>query len=444
MSAAPRFALDAAVRRRDGGRLLVGGMPPRLLRLTEAGAASLDAILVGGRLDPAAAALARRLDRAGLIHPLPVAGAAEPEATTIIPALDGGETLIAIVRVALTEGPVIVVDDGSRDGSPARAADLGAEVLANGGRRGPAGARNTGLRAARSDLVVFLDADCTITAGWRSGLAGLLLADPELALAAPRVRSLPGRSALARYDRRNSPLDLGRAASLVGPGRRVSYVPAAALLARRSALLDLGGFAEEMRFGEDVDLVWRLVAAGRRARYVPAREVLHAPRTDLPSFTRQRFGYGASAPDLAARHRGLAAPLQVSGHTAAVWGAAALRGPRGALVALAGSTALVAARGTDGPARRALAEEALRGQAAAARQLLRAIAREWLPASVALATGHRRARKLLLAALAVEVATAARRAPALRLLDHGSYATGLWSESLRRCEAGALLPRVKG
>jgi mycofactocin glycosyltransferase len=443
MSAAPRFALDAAVRRRDGGRLLVGGVPPRLLRLTATGAASLDAILAGGRLDPPGAALARRLDRAGLIHPLPVVGAAEPAVTTIIPALDGGETLVALVRVALTEGPVIVVDDGSRDGSPARAADLGAEVMTNVGRRGPAGARNTGLRAARSDLVAFLDADCAITAGWRSGLAGLLLADPELALAAPRVRSLPGNSALARYDRRNSPIDLGRAPSLVGPARRVSYVPAAALVARRSALLDLGGFAEDMRFGEDVDLVWRLVAAGQRARYVPAREVLHVPRTDLPSFARQRFGYGASAPDLAARHRGLAAPLQVSGHTAAVWGAAALLGPRGALAALAGSTALVAARGTDGPARRALAEEAIRGQAAAARQLLRATAREWLPASVVLATGHRRARRLLLAALAVEVATAARRAPTLRLLDHGSYATGLWSESLRRAEAGALLPRLK-
>src|SRR5690242_21652555 len=110
MSAAPRFALDPSVRRRDGGKLLVGGVPPRLLRLTETGAASLDAILAGGPLDPPATALARRLDRAGLIHPLPDTDAVEPEVTTIIPALDGGETLLAIVRVALTEGPVIVVD----------------------------------------------------------------------------------------------------------------------------------------------------------------------------------------------------------------------------------------------------------------------------------------------------------------------------------------------
>ena len=38
---------------------------------------------------------------------------------------------------------------------------------------------------------------------------------------------------------------------------------------RRAALEQLGGFAEDLRFGEDVDLVWRLVEAGHRVRYDP-------------------------------------------------------------------------------------------------------------------------------------------------------------------------------
>jgi mycofactocin system glycosyltransferase len=414
---------------------------------------TLDANLSGAAPDRAASALARRLDRAGLIHPLPEPDAAEPEVTTIVPVLDGGEALLGLVRAALVEGPVIVVDDGSCDGAPERAAALGARVMANGGRPGPAGARNAGLRAARTELVALLDADCAIAPGWRAGLAAMLLADPDLALVAPRVRSAPGASTLAAYERGNSPLDLGAAPSLAGPGRRVSYLPAAALVARREALLDLGGFDEEMRFGEDVDLVWRLLAAGGRARYAPSRGVLHAPRPDLRSFAHQRFGYGASAPDLAGRHGGLAAPLRVGRHSAAVWGAGALLGPPGALAALAGSTALVASRASDGPARRALAEEALRGQGAAARHLLRAVAREWLPASVTLAAVNRRARRLLLAALAFEVAAAIRRAhpslppasiAALRLLDNAAYAAGLWSESIRRAEPGALLPRLGG
>jgi mycofactocin system glycosyltransferase len=470
MGAPARHELDPSVRRRDGGRLLLGGAPSRLVRLSEAGAVALDRVLAGDALDPAATALARRLVQDGLLHPLPGTDAEEPVVTTVVPVLDGGSALLALVEAALAEGPVIVVDDGSRDGAPARAAELGARVVANEGHRGPAGARDTGLRATSTDLVAFLDADCRVAPGWRAGLAAMLLADPELSVVAPRVRSLPGAipldsrepggaprvhrflgdSALARYERGNSPLDLGPAPSLVGPGRRVSYLPAAALLARRQPLLDLGGFDEAMRFGEDVDLVWRLGAAGRSARYVPSREVLHAPRPDLRSFARQRFGYGASAPDLAGRHGELAAPLRVGTHTAVVWGAAALLGPRGALAALAGSTALVASRGSDDPARRCLAEEALRGQAAAARHLLRAVAREWLPVSVALATRDRRARNLLLAALAVEIGAAYDRADnaklstaaALRLLDHASYAAGLWSESVRRHEPRALLPRL--
>ncbi|MBS1677360.1 MAG: mycofactocin biosynthesis glycosyltransferase MftF [Actinobacteria bacterium] len=488
MSAPRRFELDAAVRRRDGGRLLVGGMPSRLLRLSEAGAAALDALLATADPNPAPrrrpfvrealrdrplvrealhdrpfvpeaderataaegmATLTRRLELHGLIHPLPGDGAEDPAVTTVIPVLDGGERLADLVAILAAEGPVIVVDDGSRDGSAERAARAGARVIRHDAPRGPAAARNAGLRAATTDLVAFLDADCAITAGWRAGLAGLLAADPDLAVVAPRVRGLPGPTALARYERGNSPLDLGAAPSLVGPGRRVSYLPAAALLARRTALLDLGGFDEAMRFGEDVDLIWRLLAAGHRARYVPAREVLHAPRPDLRSFARQRFGYGASAPDLAARHGALAAPLRLGPHAVAVWGAAALLGPRGALAALAGSSALVASRGGTGPARLALAEAALRGQAAAARHLLRTLAREWLPAALVLATVDRRARRLLTAAVAFEIAAAAHRTPTptsltrtapLRLLDHASYAAGLWTESLRRRESRALRP----
>ncbi len=450
----PRFELDPAVRRREGGRLLVGGVPPRLLRLSEAGAAALDAILAGedreepGQRTAAVSALARRLERAGTIHPLPAAGADAPAVTTVIPVLDGGEALVELVAAALREGPVIVVDDGSTDGAPRRAAALGAEVLANAGAKGPAGARNTGLRAARTDLVACLDADCAIAPGWRAGLAGLLAEDPELALVAPRLRGRSGASALARYERGNSPLDLGPAPSLVGPGHRVTYLPAAALLARRDALLELGGFDETMRFGEDVDLVWRLVAGGWRARYVPSREVLHDARPDLRSFARQRFSYGSSAPDLARRHGDLAAPLRLGTHTAALWTAAALLGPPGALAALAASGATVASRASDGPGRRALLEESLRGQAAAARHLLRAVAREWLPPALALALVNRRGRALLATALAFEAATAIRRAPAapppqaaaLRLLDHASYAAGLWRESLRRREPRALRP----
>jgi mycofactocin system glycosyltransferase len=450
MSPPARFELDATVRRGDRGRLLVGGTPPRLLRLSEAGAAALDAILAGAEPGAATATLARRLERGGVLHPLPGDGAEDPEVTAIVPVLDGGERLGGLVAALAAEGPVIVVDDGSRDGSAERAERAGARVLRHDAPRGPAAARNAGLAAAGTELVAFLDADCVVGAGWRHGLAGLFAADPELALVGPRVRSAPGDSALARYEANGgSPLDLGPHASLVGPARRIAYLPAAALLARRAPLLELGGFDEALRFGEDVDLVWRSLAAGHRVRYAPSRAVTHRPRETTAAFARQRAGYGGSAPELVRRHGSAAAPLRASRHSVAIWASTLLLGPRALPVALAASTAIVARRAGDWPARRALAEVALRGQAGAATHLARVLVREWLPLGVAAAAFSRRARAALLTAFLVDSLPAWRaaeglaelpRASGLHLLDRTAYAAGMWRAMVGRRDFRALRP----
>lgn len=69
---------------------------------------------------------------------------------------------------------------------------------------------------------------------------------------------------MALYEAACSPLDMGVSPGLVGPGRRPGYVPSTAFVARRAALLALGGFDERLRFGDDVDLIWRLVSAEQR------------------------------------------------------------------------------------------------------------------------------------------------------------------------------------
>lgn len=447
---APRFELDASVRRRADGRLLVGGVPPRMVRLTTAGAAGLDRLLAQAQSDPAIIALAERLVSGGLLHPLPGEGEDEDDVTvtTVVPVRDGGETLEGLVRALVAEGPVIVVDDGSRDGSSERAAAAGARVVPNAGRPGPAGARNTGLRAAETEVVAFVDSDCIVAPGWRRGLAALLAADQKLALVGPRVRSAPGSSAIARYERVASPLDLGPDANKVGHRTRISYLPAAALVTRRAALLELGGFDESMRFGEDVDLVWRLLGRGHHARYIPAREVLHRPRPTPRALAEQRFGYGSSAAPLAARHGAAVAPLRIGRHAAAVW-VVAVVSPRAAPTTLAVSLAIAARRGKDRDSRIALARLALRGHAEASGHLARALTREWLPVTVALALTGRRARRVLAVAAAIEAARVVRAVrapadvaalPALRGLDHAGYSLGIWREALRRRDPSALVP----
>jgi glycosyltransferase involved in cell wall biosynthesis len=83
--------------------------------------------------------------------------------SVVIPSYNGGaqlgECLNAIAQLAPPPSEVILVDDGSTDGSIQKAAEQGIRILATPGRSGPAAARNIGAQAATGDIVFFLDAD---------------------------------------------------------------------------------------------------------------------------------------------------------------------------------------------------------------------------------------------------------------------------------------------
>jgi mycofactocin system glycosyltransferase len=198
---------------------------------------------------------------------------------------------------------------------------------------GPAAARNTGLRVVNTEFVAFLDSDCVPAGDWIADLAGHF-ADPLVAAAAPRI--------VAAASGQGSVLDLGDRAARVAPMTRVAYVPTAALLARRAALG--GGFDEALRYGEDVDLVWRLVEAGWRVRYDPGVRVGHAEPASRPELLRRRFQYGRSAAPLTRRHPGAVAPLVLQPWPTITMAALLGRRPVTAAAAFGLSTALLAAR----------------------------------------------------------------------------------------------------
>src|SRR5260370_514889 len=189
---------------------------------------------------------------------------------------------------AASGGPqVIVVDDCSADPAAIKAiaAAAGARVIRRPVNGGPGAARNTGLAAAATPLVAFLDSDCVPAPGWLDALVPHF-ADPATGAAAPRIvphdpeRAGAGQGWLARYEGASSTLDMGARPSIVRPGARVSYVPGAALLVRRAAAGD--GFQAGLHVGEDLDFVWRRGTAGWRARAQPAPAMAHPPPGPLP------------------------------------------------------------------------------------------------------------------------------------------------------------------
>jgi mycofactocin system glycosyltransferase len=305
--------LDGSVRTFAGGTVLAGGHPGRILRLAAEGPAALAALTGDAPLTPAQRRLGRRLVEVGMAHPVPPTG--EPvdpaRVTVVIPARDRSPWLDACLASLDPGTSALVVDDGSRD--PGSVAEVcgrhRARLVVRPVNGGPAAARNQGLGQVDSELVAFLDSDCVAHPGWLEPLVRMF-DDPGVGAVAPRVRPLGSSpSARARFNRGRSPLDMGPEPGPVGPDRRVRYVPTAALVVRRRALV--AGFDPGLRFGEDVDRVWSMVDAGWQVRYLPSVEVGHHPPRSWAGLLRRRFDYGTSAGPLARRHPGRLAPVEL-------------------------------------------------------------------------------------------------------------------------------------
>lgn len=324
-----------------------GGSPARIIRLTDAGQAAFRELRAGPVSSPAAGALARRLTDAQLANPVPPGPPpGRPDVTVIIPVRDR-PVLLERCLAALDPGDqVLVVDDGSRD--PAAVATAagrhGATVITRAVNGGPAAARNTALPHVRGDLIAFVDSDCVPSPGWIAALAGHF-ADPLVGAVAPRVSALAPGTWAGRYTAQCGPLDLGGRAARVLPGSAVGYVPTAALVVRRAALAGLTrdgwAFDEQMRSGEDVDLVWRLHESGWRVRYDPSVRVCHHEPVTWAGLLGRRFRYGTSAAPLTRRHPRDVPPLVLHPWPSAAVAAALGRRPAIAAAAYAASVLTV-------------------------------------------------------------------------------------------------------
>ncbi|KAA1394215.1 mycofactocin biosynthesis glycosyltransferase MftF [Aeromicrobium ginsengisoli] len=458
MTLPPGFAVRLApgVRVRDHGRTLIGGAPIRVNHLS-AGARDLmrDGTLIVA--DAATRRLAEQLLHSGMAEPVTalLATIDLDQVTCVIPVRDRPVQLDRLLTGLDGAMRVIVVDDASID--PERMAKVagrhGADFIPLHRNLGPAGARNAGLREVATPYVVFVDSDVVIDP---DAVARLLrhLHDPRVALVAPRIRGLDrDDSWIGRYEAARSSLDLGRDSALVRPHSTIAWVPSAVLAARVDALGD--GFDSSMSVGEDVDLVWRLDAAGWRIRYDADVVARHDHRTSLRSWLRRKAFYGSGAAPLASRHGSKVAPAVLTpiGAATAVAVLAQRRWSAPAVGLLSGVMAWRLSRslrGGDHPWRTAGELTAL-GISANLAQLMHLLLRHWWPAAFVGAVLSRRVRRALLLAAAVDTMIERRRlepdldparfAIALRL-DDAAYGAGLWTGAVGVRSVRALLPHI--
>jgi GT2 family glycosyltransferase len=204
-------------------------------------------------------------------------------ASVVVPNFNGRRWLpgcldsLAAQTLAPTE--VVVVDNGSSDGSAALASGRpGVRVVELGRNLGFAAAANRGIGTVETESVALVNTDVVLAADWLERMQAALGSAPDVGAVACKMVDLEDPSVLydagdvlrrdgvceqrGRFERDDGSFD--------EPGE-VFAASAGAALYRRGAVLDVGGFDERFfLYLEDVDLGLRLRLAGWRCRYEPA------------------------------------------------------------------------------------------------------------------------------------------------------------------------------
>lgn len=228
-----------------------------------------------------------------------------------------GECLDALLAQDYPSFDVIVVDNGSTDGSPEWISrhHSGIQLYRLGENLGFSKAFNTGARRARGALVLSLNPDVIVEPGFLRGMVAVLSQNERIGTVAPKLLQADDPSILDStglfIDRRRRPYDRGQ-----GETDRDQYdarsevfgACGAAALYRRAMLEDLaieGEYFDEDFFAyyEDADLAWRAHLRGWRCVYAPEAVATHARGWGDTLRKRGRVTKKATGPRLALRNR---------------------------------------------------------------------------------------------------------------------------------------------
>jgi len=240
-----------------------------------------------------------------------------PLLSVIIPVYNGGalfmRCLKAIYQSTFSEWELIVIDDGSNDGSDLLARKFGARLLRTGGQLGPAAARNLGGKAARGEYLYFIDADCEVHPDTLTNVADIFQAEPALDALFGSYDDAPAASNfIAQYK------NLFHHYVHQHGSEDASTFWTGCGAIKRSRFMALGGF-DIQRYRrpsiEDIDLGYRLKQAGGRIRLAKQIQVKHLKAWNLFSLLKSDiFDRGIPWTRLILRHKVFARDLNLQTH----------------------------------------------------------------------------------------------------------------------------------
>ena len=223
-----------------------------------------------------------------------------PSVSVYIPACNAAEFIARSVEglLAQTHAPdeILVIDDGSSDETASIVSRYPkAKLIRHERNLGLGATRNTGFRAAHSEFVASMDADCVAHPTW---LANLLhpLEDPQIAGVGGRLLEGVQCSIADRWRAAHMPQEWGPSFF-----RNPKFLFGCNNIFRKSAVLEVGGYDERMRTnGEDTSLCEQLRKRGWQYVYEPAALATHLRHDTVSSILETywrwwKFGVNAYA-----------------------------------------------------------------------------------------------------------------------------------------------------
>ncbi len=189
---------------------------------------------------------------------------------------------------------IIVVDDGSQDDSVEIISRYSVRLFRQE-HKGPAAARNAGLKEAKGELIIFLDADCVVGPDWIG-----LHVQAHRQREAEKIGCIGGE--IKPYLKDANWVELcDYYSSWYAPPHTVDrkgyeYLPTTNLSIKRSIVEEAGGFNEALWCGEDIDLGIKLRRSGYTVLCEPAIGCYHQGRKTLKEYLYHHYHWGRFAP----------------------------------------------------------------------------------------------------------------------------------------------------